>query len=147
MNRLKAGGTLPHGTAGELVLAEQMPAARVFVQRLEARRGTPLDPLEVDLPVGRYRLQGRLRGLQPGGLLDYRFAKLRAKDRLGAWVRHLVLNMLRPPGVETCSLYMGEDLTLKLEPVEDAEALLCDLLEFRWAGLGWFLLLCLCLLF
>jgi len=37
--------------------------------------------------------------------------------------------------VEPSSRYVAEDLTLTLGPVEDAAALLADLLELRWQGL------------
>jgi exodeoxyribonuclease V gamma subunit len=102
---------------------------------LERRLSEALEPLEVDLPLAGFRLQGRLDGLQPTGLLDSRLGSLKAKDRLRAWVRHLVLNCLAPKGIEPASTWLAKDLTLTLRPVEDPAALLADLLDLRWQGL------------
>ena len=133
--RLRGEGVLPHGAPGELLLEDELSVARPFVQRLEKRAGEVLEPLEVDLPLAGYRLQGQLGNLLAGGRVDYRFGKLRAKDRLAAWVRHLVLNTLAPEGIAPVSLFLAEDYTLHLEPVAAASDLLADLLELRWQGL------------
>ena len=133
--RLRGAGVLPHGAPGELLLEEQMEAANPFLQRLAQRAEEPREPLEVDIVQGEFRLQGQVRNLRPSGLLDYRFGKLRAKDRLAAWVRHLVLNILAPEGVEPASLHIAEDYTLHLAPVEDTAGILKTLLDLRWKGL------------
>jgi len=133
--RLRGEGTLPQGAPGELLLDEQLAEAEPFVRRLEGRLSEALEPIEVDLSLAGFRLQGRLDRLQPTGLLDHRFGNLKAKDRLRAWVRHLVLNCLAPKGIEPVSTWLAKDLTLTLHPVEDPAALLADLLDLRWQGL------------
>jgi exodeoxyribonuclease V gamma subunit len=133
--RLRGEGVLPHGAPGELLLEEQLEVADPFVQRLALHEDEPLEPLEVDLDLGGFRLQGRLGNLRRSGLLDSRLGTLRCKDRLAIWVRHLVLNTLAPDGVEPESRFIAEDFTLTLHGVEDAPALLLDLLEIRWQGL------------
>lgn len=135
LSRLRGEGVLPHGPAGDLFFDQQIDAAEPFLERLKLRAGVSLEPLEVDLPLGEFRLQGLLQNLRTDGLFDYRFGKLRAKDRLAAWVRHLVLNALVPAGVEPVSEYLAEDLTLHLAPVDDAQERLKALLELRWQGL------------
>jgi exodeoxyribonuclease V gamma subunit len=140
LTRLRGEGVLPHGAPGELVLDEQLAVAQPFVDRLERYAGERLEPLEVDLWLGGFRLQGQLRQLQPDGLLEMRFGKLRAKDRLAVWVRHLVLNAMAPEHVGRESRFLAEDVTLTLSDVtladvEGARALLLDLLELRWRGL------------
>ncbi len=133
--RLRGEGVLPHGAPGELLLSEHLEAAAPFLQRLEQRADALFEPLEVDLSLGDFRLQGQLRNLRMSGQLDYRFGKLRAKDRLAIWVRHLVCTVLAPEGVEPVSLFVAEDFTLQLGPVMDAAERLQDLLALRWQGL------------
>ncbi len=133
--RLRGEGVLPHGAAGELLLEEQLEVADPFLRRLAQHADQLLEPLEVDLALGDFRLQGQLGNLRPSGLLDSRLGKLRCKDRLAIWVRHLVLNALAPQAVERTSLFVAEDVTLLLRPVEGGRDLLLDLLELRWQGL------------
>lgn len=80
--RLRGAGDLPNGVPCELLFDEQMDEAVPFVQRLQGRLPGELEPIEVDLPLAGFRLQGQLRNLRASGLLDYRFGKLKAKDRL-----------------------------------------------------------------
>lgn len=134
--RLRGEGSLPHGVPGELLLDERLDAARPFVQRLEGWLSTEADPIEVDLSLAGFRLQGQLGDLHTTGLVDYRFGRLGAGDRLRAWVRHLVLNVLAPQGIEPISTFVAKDLTWRLAPVDDAGDLLADLLELRRQGLN-----------
>jgi len=133
--RLRGEGGLPHGAPGELLLDEQLAEAEPFVRRLQGRWTEVLEPIEVDLSLAGFRLQGQLGNLQPTGLLDYRFGALKAKDRLRAWVRHLVLNVLAPEGIQPLSTHLAKDRTLTLAPAQDPSALLADLLDLRWQGL------------
>jgi len=133
--RLRAEGVLPHGAPGELLLDEQLAEAVPFVRRLQGGLSEALEPVEVDLSLAGFRLQGQLGNLQAAGLLDYRFGALKAKDWLRVWVRHLVLSCIAPKGVERRSTYVANDRTLSLTRVEDPAALLTDLLDLRWQGL------------
>ena len=135
LERLRGEGILPHGAPGELLLDEQSEEAAPFVRRLERLPGDELEPIEVDLSLAGFRLQGRLRHLRAEGLVDYRFGNLKAKDWLRIWVRHLVLNLLQPNGVAPSSTYVALDRTLTLEPVESPAGPLADLLDLRWEGL------------
>jgi len=134
--RLRGAGILPHGAPGELFLDEQLDAAEHFVQRLQGYLTTETAPIEVDLSLAGFHLQGQLGNLHATGLVDYRFGKLGAKDRLRAWVRHLVLNLLAPEGIKPASTFVAKDRILRLTPVADAEGLLSDLLELRRQGLN-----------
>jgi len=134
--RLRGASILPHGAPGALLFDELSDAAGPFVQRLQGCPATAVELLEVDLSLAGFRLQGQLGDLHAAGLIDYRFGKLGTKDRLRAWVRHLVLNILAPEGIEPASTFVAKDLTLRLAPVADAGALLADLLKLRRQGLN-----------
>ncbi|WPL15742.1 Exodeoxyribonuclease V gamma chain [Thiorhodovibrio winogradskyi] len=133
---LRAAGVLPHGTFG----AQQTRQELALVDDLIARRtpllGEPLDPVDVDLEIGEFRLVGELHPLTTAGLVLTRPAKLKPKDRLNAWVRHLVLCAAAPAGVKASTAYVAEDVTLMLDAVQDPVDQLADLLALYWEGLS-----------
>ena len=141
--RLRADGVLPHGAAGAVLLEDEVERVQRFqdeLDRLLAGQGT-LARIELDLPVtpgGAYpelRLRGWLDGVGADGLTGHRLGRLRARDLLELWLRHLALNAVlaeRPdPAVTPRSRFLSEDkgaLTLtELEPVDDAATILGDL--------------------
>jgi len=135
--RVRGTGSLPHGTPGDQLFDERLEAAVPFVERLQAySTAAAVEPIAVDRTLAGFRLYGQLGDLHTSGLIDYRFGRLGAKDRLRTWVRHLVLNMLVPPEIGLSSLFVATDLIWYLAPVAAAEDLLADLLRLRWQGLG-----------
>jgi exodeoxyribonuclease V gamma subunit len=90
----------------------------------------------VDCPLGPIRLTGWLTGVTAQGLLDYRLTTAKPKDWIALWLRHLLLNGLRPPGVAPESCWIGEEETILLGPVEDPLPRLARLAEIYWAGLS-----------
>lgn len=131
----RARGALPHGVLGEQEALEQLETIDGLLARQGKLRGTTISPLEIDLAIGDFRLQGELRDLTDAGLVLSRPAELKPKDRLSAWVQHLVLCALAPGGVEPRTAYVAEDCTLILSAVEDPTSMLADLLELYWEGL------------
>jgi exodeoxyribonuclease V gamma subunit len=95
-----------------------------------------LDPIPVDRDLGPIRLSGWLRGVSPQGLLECRPTRAKPKDWIALWLRHLLLNSLRPPGVVPESLWLGEDEEILLGPVEDPMLHLKTLAGVYWAGLS-----------
>jgi len=136
LTRLRGEGVLPHGAPGELLFDEQLEEVEPLVRRLKGRLQPTLEPLEVDLPLTGFRLQGLIHHPRPNGLVDYRVGELKSKDRLAIWVRHLVLNCLKPEGIVPVSTFVAKDQTLILAPVDSAADLLTDLLDLRWHGLS-----------
>jgi exodeoxyribonuclease V gamma subunit len=68
-------------------------------------------------------------------LVRHRLAKLKAKDRLHAWILHLVLNAIAPEGVRRITRWIAEEEILTFEPVVNPRPLLHQLLDCYWAGL------------
>ncbi|MBK5968553.1 MULTISPECIES: exodeoxyribonuclease V subunit gamma [Thiorhodovibrio] len=135
VQRLRATGALPHGAFGEQDALEQLETVDALIARQQVFRGQPVEPVEIDLSIGDFRLQGELRDLTDAGLLLSRPAKIKPKDRLAAWVWHLALCAASPQGVALKTAYVAEDFTLVLEAVEEPVSALADLLELYWEGL------------
>jgi len=133
----RAGGWLPQGRVGEVYFAEEAEKVEGFARRLEARHvAQRLDPIRVDRDLGPIRLTGWLRGVSPQGLLEYRLTTAKPKDWIALWLRHLLLNSLRPLEVAPESLWLGEDEEILLGPVEDPLPRLAALAGIYWAGLS-----------
>jgi exodeoxyribonuclease V gamma subunit len=133
----RAGGRLPQGRVGEVLFVEEAETVEAFARRLEARGPAPhLPPIPVDCPLGPIRLTGWLTGVTAQGLLDYRLTTAKPKDWIALWLRHLLLNSLRPPRVAPESCWIGEKETILLGPVADPQSRLARLAEIYWAGLS-----------
>jgi exodeoxyribonuclease V gamma subunit len=133
----RAAGELPAGAAGELAYREMAGPVEALAGAAAGEAARALEPLEVDLTLGAFRLRGWLRGLTPQGVLGYRPARVRARDWIELWVRHLVLNALAPAGSALASRHLGEDgEVVRLAPVADAAGRLEGLLGAYWQGLS-----------
>ena len=137
-----ARGNLPHGMVGRCAFDKLRRGAADFAQRLgEYLIDDKLENLTVDLSIGEFRLTGRVRDIYPNWLLRYRYAGVKAEDRLRAWVQHLALNAARAPGYPAESLLIGLEgkdrkwALLKYAPVEAPRAILETLLTLYWDGL------------
>ena len=132
----RASGALPHGQVGECVFAEAQARVTRFAGRLNralpSRRSARW--LNVDLPLGEFRLTDRLTGLTPTGWVGYRLASMKAVDYLDLWLHHLALNAVAPEGVIPQSHWVAEDKDVILDPVEQPELQFRALLELYWEG-------------
>jgi exodeoxyribonuclease V gamma subunit len=120
-----------------VLFAGEAEKVEAFAKRLEARRPAERpDPIPVDCDLGPIRLTGWLAGASGQGLLDYRLTTAKPKDWIALWLRHLLLNSLRPAGVAPESCWVGEEETILLGPVEDPLPRLAALAGIYWAGLS-----------
>lgn len=129
--RLRSEGVLPAAAAGRCVFERAWTQAAAFAGRLAPLLTVPRPDLLVDLDLASAHLTGRLRGLTTKGLVEYRYAKLRARGLLELWVRHLAANAA---GAPTVSHYVARDETVLLQPPADALALLADILALARQG-------------
>ncbi len=134
---VRTGGLLPHGQVGANIFAHEWTRIIRFAARVRrALQPLPHDPVELDYPHDGLRLRGWLDRLTASGLIDYRPAKIKPKDRLRLWLRHLLLNLGRPAGVEPSSRFLGLDGELALAPVADPAAQIAPLLALYQRGLS-----------
>ncbi len=133
---LHASAALPHGQIGDRVLEDLLrPAHDVHDQLVPLLAGDPAPPESLDLDLDGFRLVGTLGGLTRSGLVDLGFGDVKARDRLQLWIRHLVLNIIEPPGVERRSHWVHDAGTLAFGPIEAPLPVLQRLAEIYWEGL------------
>lgn len=134
---MRAEGRLPHGQVGTILFERQLDSVTGFAGRLEqVLPADRLEPWEVNLQLAGMHLTGRLDGIGQEGLVGYRLDKIRPRDLLNLWVRHLLLNLLNPKEIRPVSRWLGEDREVVLNPVADASELLAGLLRLYWQGLS-----------
>ena len=129
-------GLLPHGQAGRLAFEQMLGKAQALSKRISDCQGEPLtEPLMVEIPFDNLRLSGYLRGVNRSGLLAYSTAGLYPYHLVKAWIRHLVLNRLRPQGVTLETRLLEADRVGRFTPVEQPEACLLDLIQAYQSGM------------
>jgi exodeoxyribonuclease V gamma subunit len=134
---IKASGQLPHGVPGELYFRETCRGVESFFKRLASyRKGNSLEPLEADLQLGDLRLTGRIENIYGNGLLQFRYADVKPKDRLKIWVCHLMLNEIRKQTYPCNSILACKDEDYRYVQVSESGSLLEDLLRVYRQGLS-----------
>lgn len=131
---LMAGaGILPPGEPGAVLYSRLSQGALAFAGRVREFLPGDADPaVDIDLDLAGLRLVGRIEGGRKGTLVRYRYAKVKARDRLRLWLEHLVLAAADPGGE---SLLIASDRILRFRPVENPLLLLSTLLRRYREGL------------
>ena len=133
---VRAAGRLPHGGPGECFFQKTCRSVEDFLKEVHPyREGGPLAPLEVDLALGEFRVVGRIDSLYPRGLLHFRYAQVKPKDRLRLWILHLLVNRTGFPPYPDQARLFGQDQGCDYPPVKSSEARLLELLDIYWRGL------------
>ena len=76
--------------------------------------------------------------------MQYRYARVKPKDRLKVWIHHLVLNSLRADHYPLTSMLVGlqptgpepEWMVWEFSPLKNSEEVLAKLLQTYWEGLA-----------
>lgn len=130
-------GILPPGSPG-LAIYDQLaaPATEFATQVAAVAPGPPLPPLAIQLEWEGVRLVGTIERIWPTGLVHYRYAKMKAKDRLRMWIEYLCLNCAAPDSYPHGGFLLASDATLTSVPVTDSKSLLQQLLAIYHRGIS-----------
>ena len=132
----RASGQIPPGSPGECIYREVGAGVEEFVEKALQRAGAgATGSLDVDVQIGEFRIVGRVPNARPEGLLYLRYAKIKASDRLRAWIYHLLLNRVCGDAEPRCEL-ICRDFEGRYAPVADSEKILRSLLDIYWRGLS-----------
>jgi len=141
----RAAGRLPHGVVGECLFDELIQGVEGFAERLKPYlEKASLEPLDVDLSLGAFKLVGKIDQIQPDYLVMYRYARLKPTDFFRAWIYHGALNISGPETYPKETLLIGleprsrKSLALRawrFDPMAEGERILSELLAFYWTGL------------
>jgi len=92
--------------------------------------------VEIDLPVGRARIRGRIAEVFGWGLLAYRYGRLGPKDHLRLWIRHLALSGQNPETITdgSGSILLGREEGWRYGVVDNAKDVLDELVAIYLEG-------------
>jgi len=141
----QASGQLPHGAVGECTYENLVQGVNHFVEKTQPFvQGRILKPLEVDLQISGFRVTGHLETVCSDRLMQYRYTRIKSKDRLRLWIYHLALNCIRDDTYPRVSMFAGLDsndnrrtvwAAWEYSPVKNSEEIFGELMEEYWAGL------------
>jgi exodeoxyribonuclease V gamma subunit len=137
----RAGLELPAGALGEQALSTELTALEAFAERVRAARHAPLLPAQsvqwsCTLGGESWQITAHLTDLRDCGVLAWRYAPLRATDRLSAWITLLVAGAQPPAGMAPQALFIAQDGLLQLQMPQDPTAHLQRLLALYRQGLS-----------
>ncbi len=138
-------GILPIGAVGDYDFDRLNNKVRHFVSKTEEIfKLAPLEPVQIELNINEFRVTGRLDQVHENGNVLFRYARVKAKDHLNAWLNHLVLNCLRPDNYPAHSFLAGVNNVTDgqwvgwiFKPLQNSFDKLRNLLDIYWQGLSY----------
>lgn len=131
----RARSILPPLRAGQIAFSALQEESSAFAAIVSPHLGDTLAPLQFSQEVHGTLVSGIMNDLQKGRHVRWRCANIQGKDRFSLWIEHLILNTLKADGYPRTSLLICKDLTLTLPPIDNAAAILADLIALYREGL------------
>ncbi|MHC1742298.1 MAG: exodeoxyribonuclease V subunit gamma [Syntrophobacteraceae bacterium] len=133
----QASGALPHGSVGKSTYAALSRETEAFVSRLTPRlQGLRPDPVALNLSLGPYTLNGQVGPLSGQGLVFFRPATIKPKDRLRLWLHHLALLCIPDLDWPRISQFIAKGAGVQYSGIEGSATLLQALLDLYWSGMS-----------
>ncbi|MBN1140571.1 MAG: exodeoxyribonuclease V subunit gamma [Deltaproteobacteria bacterium] len=135
-SEIREEGMLPPGAAGHIVFTDLALEAERLAQAIHAVAGEERhqDP-PLALRIGEFQIRGLLPHRHGDRMVHHHFARLRAVDRLQAWLTRLLLDALEQPAAQAGSWLFARDGTCRLAPAPNPFPFLERLLALYWEGL------------
>jgi exodeoxyribonuclease V gamma subunit len=136
-----AGHDHPAGAFGAVQLDQELPRLAAYAEQWRELSAEPVLPpiaaqLDLELDGQPWQLEIAWADLRPSGLLRLRYDEHRAGDMLAAWLQHLALCALAPPGVALRTTLLARDGVFRLASCADARQRLTELLAIYRRGLS-----------
>ncbi|MCK5871765.1 MAG: exodeoxyribonuclease V subunit gamma [Methylococcales bacterium] len=125
LKKLQAQGHWLSGVLGEVEFKQQQHKIVEFVTQIQALNlGDPIENKAIALNISSVQLTGKLYNLHQHGSLFYRYANLKGKDLLLAWLHHCLINQLEPQETHLISKDYALLFTTGHQSVETLEKLI-----------------------
>jgi exodeoxyribonuclease V gamma subunit len=133
----RATGTLPHGNIGKVRYRELSIDAEIFANKLEnVTEGKKINSLDIDYEGAGFKITGKMSDIHEQGLIIFRYATVKPKDYLRAWIYHLLLCSIGDSKCPPKTTLLGSNLVYEIDPVQNPEEFLEHLLQVYWKGLS-----------
>ncbi len=105
LKKLQAQGKWLSGINGQLAFDQQQLLINEFTDLIKQQGlGEKENNQPIDITIDGYRLVGNLNQQYENGSLFYRFANLKGKDFMFAWLHHLIINRIKPQNTHLLSI-------------------------------------------
>ena len=137
----QSDGVLPPETVGRLIFNQQLEETNRFLTAIKPfLQQETLPSVDVDCEIDGFHLTGKIEDIRPSGLIHYRFARFTTKDRIGSWLKWLILNLLVPGSRKGQALLVGLNKKMDIQilsakPVQAPTDYLIQLLNLYKEGL------------
>lgn len=137
----KASGILPPEQMGKQVYASLSDEVAEFAVQLieKINNKSPKPAVIKELTFNGFELHGEMHDVYSFGFLQYRYAELKAKDFLSAWIKHLFLNTYHLSESSLIGLKNKQYHCHEFKPLlshDIAKQYLEELLMYYWRGLS-----------
>ncbi|MCK4494136.1 MAG: exodeoxyribonuclease V subunit gamma, partial [Methylococcales bacterium] len=124
LKKLQAQGHWLSGVLGDVEFKQQQNEIVHFVAQIQALNvGDPLENKAIELTISSVSVTGKLYNLYQNGSLFYRYANLKGKDLLLAWLHHCLINQFEPQETHLISKDYALIFTTKDQSFETLEKL------------------------
>ena len=133
----RATGTLPHGNIGKVSYREMSIDAEIFANKLEnITEDKKLNGLDIDYKIAGFKIAGKITDIYEQGLIIFRYAPVKPKDYLRAWIYHLLMCTNGDSKCPLKTILLGSNLVYEFDPVQNSKEILEYLLQVYWKGLS-----------
>ena len=126
-------GKLPLGKVGINEYEKVLPDIERFASRVARHVQPDRKQMLIDLIINDYHLTGQIDLWSPAGFFTYRYAELKGKDYLQAWLQHLLI-FVADPDVDWVNDLAGRKEWFRFAKPDPAASLLVRLLELYREG-------------
>ena len=121
----RATGTLPHGNIGKVRYVEMSIDAEIFANKLEnITEGKKLNSLDIDHEIAGFKITGKIADIHEQSLVIFRYATVKSKDYLRAWIYHLLLCTIRDSQCPVKTTLLGSNILYEFDMVQNPKEIL-----------------------
>ncbi len=132
--KLCLSGAIPHGRIGEKSYDYIASEVDSLAAKVEPYLENSVESYSGTINVSDFEVSASITNITPDGMLLYRVGKLRPIDRVELRVKHLFLQIAS--NFTLPAIFIAQDETLILQPVDDPGAELSAILKLYWQGLS-----------
>ena len=130
----KIKGELPHGNPGKYCFNNLKNNITGFAQKLHQFVNCERQIVKIDIQLNCVKLIGSLNVFKNKGLVQYRYAKVKAKDFISFWINHLILCSINDEKYIRSSILAGKDDFYRIDIVENSKEILEKLYKLYKKG-------------
>src|SRR5207237_1481290 len=133
---VRASGVLPPGGTGDVIFDELCTNVTTFADTIRQQVAVQQPATIIRADIGDFTLSGRIDRVRGDTLLHSLLSRLKTKDFVRIWIEHLARNLTEQKPALLFGKEGEEIAGYEFPPMENARAVLTELLTLYWGGLS-----------